>query len=108
MLEQRPTDVFGERPIDGAPLLPGNGDGELFSGNSLTAHRHYEAGRAIIMTVTREIKDEVELEALKSKREEEARRQTQETQDRIWAATQRVSEVMRLEDEERRRRSAEV
>ena len=108
MLEQRPSDVFDKRPaIDGAPLLPGNGNGELFSGNSLSAHRHHEAARAI-MSAAIVPKDEHELTALKKARDEEARRQTKETQDRIWAATQRVSEVMKLEEEAQRQRLAEV
>jgi len=109
MLEQRPSDIFGEQPaIDGAPLLPGNGNGELFSGNSLAAHRHHEAGRAIILSAAAVPKDEIELAALKQAREDETRRQTEETQDRIWAATKLVSDTMRLEEEARRQRSAEV
>jgi len=105
--KQRTPDVIAEQTVDVRLLVPGNGDGELFSGSSLTAHRHHEAARSIIMAAVAP-RDEEELAASKRARDEKERRQTQETQDRIWAATQLVSEVMRQEEEALRQASAEV
>lgn len=95
MLEQRPHDVFGESSDEGASVWSVPGSGEVFSIHSLKAYQHSEAGRRRQL----ETRSSVDLAADKKARRAAEALQTQETQERIWAATKAVSEAMRLEEE---------